>query len=193
MLARDRLEERAHGVLPAAAGHARPLLSDGAEILEEPALARLDLDRVRVAYLEATDRRLEAPTPDVVRVGVPGDSDRRVHASPGPRTRRFAKKSSTRLGSSGGRGGAGSWRSFAPSPAPAPSRSACSPKPSASSTNSCPPGRLSSSGPRRFSRPESFDPPSDTSPSSWESYRLSRSGCTSRRRPSVSGRAGWSG
>src|SRR5256885_16222698 len=96
MLARDRLEEREQGVLPAADGLARPLLSDGAEILEEPALARLDLDRVRVAHLEATDRRLEAPTPDVVRVGVPGDSDRRAHASPGPRTRRFAKKSSGR-------------------------------------------------------------------------------------------------
>src|SRR5207244_12890774 len=38
MLARDRLEERAHGVLPAAAGHARPLLPDGAEVLEAPAL-----------------------------------------------------------------------------------------------------------------------------------------------------------
>src|SRR2546427_10433782 len=96
MLARDRLEERAHGVLPAAAGHARPLLPDGAEILEEPALARLDLDRVRIAHLEAADRRLEAPTPDVVRVGVPDDSDRCVHASPGPRRRRFAKKCSVR-------------------------------------------------------------------------------------------------
>src|SRR5438309_379464 len=173
MLARDRLEERAHGLLPTAAGHARPLLSDGAEILEEPALARLDLDRVRVAHLEATDRRLEAPTPDVVRVGVPGDSDRRVHASPGPRTRRFAKKSSVRRSES-------LW-----------SRTRVA-DPCVSTTVS---GRacLSSSGSRRFSRPESFDRPSDTSPSSWESYRLSRSGCTSRRRTSVSGRAGWSG
>src|SRR5437870_13580062 len=96
MLARDRLEERAHGVLPTAARHARPLLSDGAEILEEPALARLDLDRVRVAHLEATDRRLEAPTPDVVRVGLPGDSARCVHVRTCPRTRRLAKKASVR-------------------------------------------------------------------------------------------------
>src|SRR3989454_12684941 len=96
MLARDRLEERAHGVLPAAAGHARPLLSDGAEVLEESALARLDLDRVRVAHLEAADRRLEAPTPDVVRVGVPDDSDRWVHARPGPPRRRFDKYPSVR-------------------------------------------------------------------------------------------------
>src|SRR3989441_4803149 len=91
VLARDRLEERTHGVFPAAAGHARPLLPDGAEVLEESALARLDLDRVRVAYLEAADRRLESPAPDVVRVSVPDDSDRWVHARPGPHTRRFAK------------------------------------------------------------------------------------------------------
>src|SRR5207245_86997 len=37
--------------------------------------------RVRVADLQAADRWLEAPAPDVVRVGVPEDANRRGHAS----------------------------------------------------------------------------------------------------------------
>src|SRR2546428_6476228 len=79
MLARHCLEECADGVLPAAAGHPRPLLPDRAEVLEQAALACPDPDRVRVADLQAADRWLEAPAPDVVRVGVPDDANRRAH------------------------------------------------------------------------------------------------------------------
>src|SRR3989449_8117386 len=80
MLAGHGLEERADGIFPAASGHPRPLFSHGAEVLEQAALARLDPDGVRVADLQTADRWLEAPAPDVVRVGVPDHANRRAHA-----------------------------------------------------------------------------------------------------------------
>src|SRR5207245_5736808 len=79
MLAGHGLEERADRIFPAATGHPRPLFSHGAEVLEQAALARLDLDFVRVQDLQTADGGLEAPAPDVVRVRVPDDADRRAH------------------------------------------------------------------------------------------------------------------
>src|SRR2546426_5392723 len=56
-----------------------PLFSHGAEVFEQATLARLDLDLVRVSDLQTADGGLEAPAPDVVRVRVPDDADRRAH------------------------------------------------------------------------------------------------------------------
>src|SRR5207249_2616802 len=209
MLAGHGLEERADGVFPAASRHPRPLFSHGAEVFEQATLARLDLDLVRVSDLQTADGGLEAPAPDVVRVRVPDDADRRAHG--------VSPRLSTGLLSSPGFGwseslwawirvadlcasttvsgracscssGSVSSRSSA-SPYPRP----CIPKPSVSSTKSSPSGRSSSSGSPRSSRRGSSDPRSDISPSFWESSRWSRSGCSSRTRTSDSGPAGWNG
>src|SRR3990170_1541098 len=78
VLGPDRIEERLDGRQPAAAGHPRPLLPHGAEVLEETALADLEAHGVRVENLEPAHRLLAAPAPDVVRVREPGDVERLV-------------------------------------------------------------------------------------------------------------------